>query len=1192
MNGESTVIEIGSQTFVSGQSYDITAWTYLPNGEPDDLILNDTLSSTISTGVRDTFTIGGSSPDFATFAAAISFLQTTGVCDTTWILVRPGTYNEQLTVPWIPGAYASQIIFTAENGDSSSVILQFDPTNVNQHVVKLDNASGITWEKMTINALGTDYGRVFQFSTHAFDNRIQHCAINGINTSIGSDVFACIYSEGTNSGNVFIGNTIMNGSYGILHDYFSSYVEGFDIRNNRIENFSTTGLELAYTSGLKVVGNTVISSKNAAVGIIVSSEIDSMEVSNNTVELSSGQDGLRFSGIDLVAGSRGSVFNNMVYVNHASAEVSGIEIFQMNNANIYHNTISVSGPNSASVAFALYSASQDSIFNNLFTATGGGSAFYIDEILLSMMDYNGYHHTGPVFGRKYDFGTITLDNLADWQSLSGFDLSATFFPPYFLSSTNLHLGNSYFNGQGLPVMAPTYDVDGDLRSSTNPDPGADEFDPEALDASIAAILSPLISCDTFQNIEVVLINLGADTLTNASIQWTLNGDAQTPVAYSGELLPEGDTAHVLIQSLSMFDDQSDTLRFWAEDLNGDDDLFMLNDTLTSIYSLSLSGTYTIGGVSPDFATIADAVSALQAFAVCGPVTFLLRNGTYTEQFSIDSIPGSSALNTITFRSESQDSSLVTIQFNSTSTANYLVQLDGAKHIRFEHLGFKTINTTYANIFSLIDGAGDVQIEHCYLEGRSPTFVSGNSYLCYTNDAFDGNVILRNNYFLNGTQAIYLLGKFTPAERQDSFIIEDNRFVNQRTGAILAQQIKDISIGRNSVVSNTTATYTGIQLTSSHGTNTVALNKVNLTSTGDGITINGVNSESSLPGLCKVYNNMSSVVSGSAFTLSTNRRLQFVYNTGYSAGTTASSHHAIKLFGGDSITVQNNIGVANAGRAYSETFYIPVVNADYNNYFTSGTELAYRANTPYANLAAWQAGTSLDSNSLSINPLFVSNSDLHVLASSLSGAAVPQAAIPSDIDNQLRDATAPDIGADEIGTEPFDIGILNVLPEMPFARGLQDVKAIVRNYGSDTLHTAVISWELNGNPQPDYFYNGELPSLGEDTIILGELDFELSTAYQFTIWTALPNGTADSNPSNDTLTQSAIYPAVSGTVVIGPTGEVPTITSAVTAMTLGGIIDNVLFEIQSGTYHESVSLNALSFLNCGTQVVFDISYRKC
>jgi hypothetical protein len=128
------------------------------------------------------------------------------------------------------------------------------------------------------------------------------------------------------------------------------------------------------------------------------------------------------------------------------------------------------------------------------------------------------------------------------------------------------------------------------------------------------------------------------------------------------------------------------------------------------------------------------------------------------------------------------------------------------------------------------------------------------------------------------------------------------------------------------------------------------------------------------------------------------------------------------------------------------------------------ELAYRANTGYANLASWQAGTSLDMNSLSVDPLFVSSSDLHILASSLNGAAIPFTGILTDNDNQLRDPSFPDIGADEIGTEPGDIGILNVLPEMPFARGLQDVKAIVRNYGSDTLYTAVISWELNGSPQ--------------------------------------------------------------------------------------------------------------------------------
>ncbi|MBL0007202.1 MAG: right-handed parallel beta-helix repeat-containing protein [Saprospiraceae bacterium] len=1099
------------------------------------------------------------------------------------MLVRPGTYNEQLTVPWIPGASFSQVIFTAENGDSSSVILQFDPTNTNKHVVKLENASGITWEKMTFNALGTDYGRVFQFSTHSFDNRIQHCAINGINTSGTTNAHSCIYSDGTNTDNLFQYNTIKHGSYGIQHEYFSSFVNGFEVRRNRIENFSAAGLQFAHTSGLQIDGNTIVSTKNATKGIDIYNENDTLAVSNNKLELSSGQYGILLDNIEPVS-ARAHITNNMVYVQHASSAAYGIRAYTLSNTDVIHNTLKVTGPNSANVTLQIDVATQDSIFNNLITAFGGGIDFYMGEATLSMMDNNGYYHTGPILG-KYNYGAITLDDLAEWQSLTGFDADAVFYPPFYLSETNLHLGNSYLNGQASPAWASTYDIDGDLRNSTNPDPGADEFDPQPLDASIAALLSPAVSCDTFQNIKVVLINLGNDTLTDANIHWTLNGDIQTPATFSGQLLPEGDTAHILVQATVPFNDQADTLSFWAEDLNGDDDLFMLNDTLTRTYSLSLSGSYTIGGVTPDFATIADAVSALQTFAVCGPVTFLLRNGTYTEQFSIDSIPGSSTLNTITFSSENQDSSLVTIQFNATSTANYIVQLDGAKHLRFEHLGFKIINTTYANIFFLRDGAGDVRIEHCYLEGRSPTISSGNSYLCYTNDAFEGDVELRNNYFLNGTRAIYLLGNVTPAERQDSFIIEDNRFVNQRTGAILAQQLKDISIERNSVVSNTTATYTGIQLTASHGTNAVAGNKVNLTATGDGITINGVNSESSLPGLCKVYNNLSSVVSGSACTLSTNRRVQFVYNTGYTAGTTASSHHAIKLFGGDSITVQNNIGVANAGRAYSETFYIPIVNGDYNNYYTSGTELAYRANTPYADLASWQAGTTLDSNSFSINPLFVSSADLHILNSALNAVALPQMGITADFDDQLRNPTTPDIGADEIGTEPGDVGILAALPDMPFAHGLRDVKAVIRNYGSDTLMTAVISWTLNGDPQPDYYYTGELPSLGQDTVVLGELDFELSTAYQLTIWTSLPNEIADSNPANDTLNQSAIYPAVSGTIVIGPTGELLTIANAVNAMTQGGILDSVRFEIQTGTYHESISLNSLSFLDCNSQVVF-------
>lgn len=70
-------------------------------------------------------------------------------------------------------------------------------------------------------------------------------------------------------------------------------------------------------------------------------------------------------------------------------------------------------------------------------------------------------------------------------------------------------------------------------------------------------------------------------------------------------------------------------------------------TATPVFS-QLSGSYTIGGSSPTYATFAAAVAALSA-GVNGPVVFNVRSGTYPEQISIPSITGVSATNTVTFQ---------------------------------------------------------------------------------------------------------------------------------------------------------------------------------------------------------------------------------------------------------------------------------------------------------------------------------------------------------------------------------------------------------------------------------------------------------------------------------------------------------------------------------------------------------------
>lgn len=98
-----------------------------------------------------------------------------------------------------------------------------------------------------------------------------------------------------------------------------------------------------------------------------------------------------------------------------------------------------------------------------------------------------------------------------------------------------------------------------------------------------------------------------------------------------------------------------------------------------------------------------------------------------------------------------------------------------------------------------------------------------------------------------------------------------------------------------------------------------------------------------------------------------------------------------------------------------------LSSNYNDFFTSGANAAgFRTGsldttgTDLANLAAWQAATSGDANSISADPLFVNPStDLHIQTGSpAQNAGVVIGAILDDIDGNPR-GTMPDIGADEI-----------------------------------------------------------------------------------------------------------------------------------------------------------------------------------
>jgi PKD repeat protein len=115
----------------------------------------------------------------------------------------------------------------------------------------------------------------------------------------------------------------------------------------------------------------------------------------------------------------------------------------------------------------------------------------------------------------------------------------------------------------------------------------------------------------------------------------------------------------------------------------------------------LSGTFTIGGVSPTFATIQDACDSLNSVGVSGAVIMNIRDGIYLENINLDSVVGASAIHTITFQSQSANSTLVTI---SSAGVTFYSQCSflRLKNLTIVSTGNNTVRLDYGTNY-LLDG---------------------------------------------------------------------------------------------------------------------------------------------------------------------------------------------------------------------------------------------------------------------------------------------------------------------------------------------------------------------------------------------------------------------------------------------------------------------------------------------------------
>src|SRR5206468_97338 len=105
---------------------------------------------------------------------------------------------------------------------------------------------------------------------------------------------------------------------------------------------------------------------------------------------------------------------------------------------------------------------------------------------------------------------------------------------------------------------------------------------------------------------------------SATIRWYLDGILQTPYSWSGVLPPNQYTA-LSLGSFILKGGFTHLIKVTTQSPNSVKDSAVYNDTSRLKVSTSMNGNYTIGGTAPDFKTIANAVTALQTYNVCGPV---------------------------------------------------------------------------------------------------------------------------------------------------------------------------------------------------------------------------------------------------------------------------------------------------------------------------------------------------------------------------------------------------------------------------------------------------------------------------------------------------------------------------------------------------------------------------------------------
>lgn len=1038
-------------------------------------------TNNVKAQMSGTYTVG-SGGTYASLTVAYNALVSNGINAPVILSVISDLSGQQTLSDNVPGSSnINTVTITSFNGDATTVTIG----NAANTALILDSVSNLVFKNITIGTTTDTTINGVEFRGFCANILFHSCVIQAYDLATDNSCAAVRYNNSSQSINYlsnvrFIKNTIIGGFFNMCFYYsggsstnLSTKQASIVIDSNNLKDAKYCGIYNYYYGYYPSISYNTITSRSSSenyngICSYYYTTIDNLQgnkISITSTALTHGICMLYYHNYSSSYGASGPMYiaNNEIRIKSTGTEnVYGfctLGTSDYSSFDILHNSFYLEG--TAGWVYGInigpYSTSHPTnVLNNLVYISTSGSGYMLNYNDMSLayadtsygyVNYNNYYKPN---GTAY-YGTAAYTSLSAWQSLGhGQDANSVNVSPQFIDiSKDLQL--SSYTGLSCPrIVGVGKDIRNKSRSATT---YMGCYEPFMLDAALTNDNTMPFSGAVNQSIPIkaILMNYGKDTLKKASINWSIRGVTQsTTIPWTGNLAT-GKIDTLNVGNITLTSAYTNEVKIWVSAPNESTDQYSTNDTISfNIYGCdSMSGVYTVGNASADFATVEDVKFHLMECGIKGTVELQFISGTYGSISFNENIPGSSVTNTITITSVAQHAdSVIFIGISKPA-----LTLENTANICFKTVTFDATNGTHG--VELKKSNSGILLYACTILAKPELFFNYYSGVCYAQTSTDttylSNVRFIKNKISGGMYNIYLEyagGNNATTMVNSSIIIDSNELCNAHLGGILSNYYAYFpSISYNIITSHANATigyYCGIDCYYYTTIDTMKSNKIHITFTSNstyityGINTNyNQNTVSGSKDPMFVANNEIMITGegnatnyGIYASCGDSSQWNFYNNSIYIANDTGTSY-GMHWGPTDSIGyvanfINNHVHLHTDGTAvpliFEDTTYATTsyCRLDYNNYYVSGGPASvYYVDTSFKTLTDWASVFSQDINSVSIAPTYtdLSNSLIFNFNPLLRAPILP--GVYNDINGKLR-TTPTSIGAYETDNMNLDL----------------------------------------------------------------------------------------------------------------------------------------------------------------------------